>query len=341
MSKKIEWDVAEVLDYDYTYSYLAPDSAGLGNTNKLFVLKVRTCSSYYNNEVFYVKPSNINTKQIPLVGEFVLIYKTFNNQTTNRKWREGWYYVTSIDVQSSINENLLPGISNGLTAEEINNIKPGRTFKSKSISPLQPYEGDLMIEGRFGNSIRFGSTISTNPGRPYYFLSQTWKKMDNGEDGDPIMILSNGRNDKTKKEFVIENADSDASTLYLTSKQEIPLTLSTTLSDKRRGFLGSQFIGVADKVIISARRDAAIVDAKTDIILNCDNNVYIGGDNATQPIPQGRILEDILQYLICAIGAGCTDSAGGNAVTNGQVDLQEAQRLLTNLSSKKYFIKAT
>jgi hypothetical protein len=341
MSKKIEWDVAEVLDYDYTYSYIAPTAGDTGNTDKLFILKVRTCSSYFNNEIFYVKPSNINTKQIPLVGEFVLIYKTFNNQTTNRKWREGWYYVTSIDIQSSINENLLPGISNGLTEQEIAKIKPGRTFKSKVVSPLQPYEGDLMIEGRFGNSIRFGSTIITNPDQSYYFLPTPWTTLENGEDGDPILVLSNGRINKSKKEFVVENVNLDASSLYLTSKQQIPLKLSTTLSDKRRGFIGSQFIGVADKIMLSAKTDCAVIDAKTDIILNCDNNVYIGGDNASQPIPQGRILEDIIQYLICAIGAGCTDAAGGSAVTNGQTELLEAQRLLSSLSSKKYFIKAT
>jgi hypothetical protein len=62
-------------------------------------------------------------KQIPLVGEFVLIYKTFNQQATTDRWREGWYYVASIDIQSSINHNMLPGLSDGARQEDIDETK--------------------------------------------------------------------------------------------------------------------------------------------------------------------------------------------------------------------------
>ena len=74
---ELRWDVAEVLDYDYTYQYVPPSDQSSGNTDTLFSIKVRTVTSLFNNEVFTVRPSNINLKQIPLVGEFVLIYKTF------------------------------------------------------------------------------------------------------------------------------------------------------------------------------------------------------------------------------------------------------------------------
>ena len=75
MSKSaIEWDVAEVLEYDYTYQYISPNQIS-SNVDKLFALKVRSCSEYFNNNIFIVKPSNINLKQIPLVGEFVGYYK--------------------------------------------------------------------------------------------------------------------------------------------------------------------------------------------------------------------------------------------------------------------------
>ena len=121
---EIRWDVGEVLDYDYTYQYVSPTDQSSGNTNNLFTIKVRTATSIFDNEVFDVRPSNINLKQIPLVGEFVLIYKTFNEYTSKSRRREGWYYVTTIDVHSNINENLLPGITGNLTDTEIDNIKP-------------------------------------------------------------------------------------------------------------------------------------------------------------------------------------------------------------------------
>jgi hypothetical protein len=31
-----------------------------------------------------------------------------------------------------------------------------------NIHPLLPYEGDMLYEGRFGNSIRFGSTVKNS-----------------------------------------------------------------------------------------------------------------------------------------------------------------------------------
>jgi hypothetical protein len=57
--------------------------------------------------------------------------------------------LTTIDVQSSINENSCYQVYLQINGTEIDNIKPGKTFKKKLISPLQPYEGDILIEGRF------------------------------------------------------------------------------------------------------------------------------------------------------------------------------------------------
>ena len=48
------------------------------------------------------------------------------------------------------------------TNEEIN-YNYGSTFIERSnIHPLLPYAGDIIIEGRWGNSIRFGSTVQSN-----------------------------------------------------------------------------------------------------------------------------------------------------------------------------------
>ena len=215
--RKLEWDVGEVIDYDYTYRYEAPDKSSVGNTNSLFAIKIRTCGDYFNTRIIIAKPGNISNKQIPLIGEFVLVYKTFNELTTTTQWRETWYYLTTISVQSSINENMLPGISSNSSQQEIQNIKPGKTFEQRVISPLQPYEGDTLLEGRWSNSIRLGSSIASSPAGHYY-KSAPWSS---NKPGDPIIVLSNGRNNKTKKEFVVENIEQDAASLYLTSTQQL------------------------------------------------------------------------------------------------------------------------
>lgn len=338
MSKQIEWDVAEVLEYDYTYQWI-PESEQDSTTNKLFALKVRSCSSYFNDKLYLARPSNINMKQIPLVGEFVLIFKTFNQESTTDRWREAWYYVSSIDIQSSINENMLPGLSNGASRQSIENTKPGKTFIKQAVSPLQPYEGDFLIEGRFGNSIRFGNSVNTSTAPTnYYHKPPTW--ITQNLTYDPIIILSNGHTNLTGKEFVVEDIEKDKSSLYLTSTQQLTtfkLSRSLTVNNN---FAGSQFIGTADRIILRAKTDIAVIDAKQGIVLNTDDSVRIGSDDADEPLPHGTILFQILNKLISAIQLGTT-SAGGPGVPVGLQELTEAATLIAQLNSNKYFIKKT
>lgn len=337
LKESVEWDVAEVLEYDYTYQYNEPGTS-VSNTDKLFALKVRSCSKYFDNKVYLARPADMNIKRIPLVGEFVLICKTFNEQSTSNRWRKGWYYITTIDLQSAVNENRLPGISDGLTQEQIDSSKPGKTFSGKSISPLQPYEGDSLIEGRWGNSIRFGSSISTYP-TDYYYKSATWSS---NQPGDPIIILSNGRNNKTKKEFVVEDLEQDASSLYLTSTQQLnTLALSKELTIHNDLFIGSQFVGIADRVILRAKTDIAVIDSQEGIVLNTPGEIYIGGEDAAEPLSHGLILQRILQLLVQAIGAGATGPGGAPCVTNASVLLGQISDLLPDLNSTKYKITKT
>ena len=345
-NRRIEWDVAEVIDYDYTYSYIPNDKTN-PTVDNLFQLKVRSCSTFFNDKLIYAKPSNINMKQIPVVGEFVLIYKTFNQQATTDRWRESWYYVASIDIQSSINHNMLPGLSDGARQEDIDETKPGKTFIQKAISPLQPYEGDFLLEGRWGNSIRFSNTVSTSYPDGHYYKAPTWftpggQNTNNILQSDPMIIISNGRINKQGREFVVEDAEQDASSLYLTSTQQLDtLTLSKDLTVHNTAFAGSQFVGVADRVVLRAKRDVAVIDSEEGIVLNTPNDIYIGGEDASEPLAHGLVLQQILQLLVQAIAAGSTGPGGAPCVTNASALLGQISDLLPDLNSTKYKITKT
>ena len=331
--RKLEWDVGEVIDYDYTYRYEAPDKSSVGNTNSLFAIKIRTCGDYFNTRIIIAKPGNISNKQIPLIGEFVLVYKTFNELTTTTQWRETWYYLTTISVQSSINENMLPGISSNSSQQEIQNIKPGKTFEQRVISPLQPYEGDTLLEGRWSNSIRLGSSIASSPAGHYY-KSAPWSS---NKPGDPIIVLSNGRNNKTKKEFVVEDLEQDASSLYLTSTQNLStLKLSKDLTVHNGVFANSQFVGVADRIVLRAKRDVAVIDSQEGIVLNTPGEIYIGGEKASQPLVHGDVLLDVLGKILDHlqfVPIQCGELTGGFL---SKTQLASARRKLDDLVSSKY-----
>lgn len=334
LMKKLEWDVAEVLEYERTYQYV-PSPTENSNLSELFALRVRSCGEIYNQKVYIAKPGNLSIKKIPLVGEFVLIYKTFNQQSTDKKFRESWYYLSTVDLQSSINENMIPGISGELTAEQINTLTPGKSFSRKSVSPIQPYEGDVIIEGRSGNSIRFGSSIETMSNTPagYYYKSPTWQST---QTGDPIIVLSNRLENQSLKEFVVENINSDASSLYLTSTQELNNLQLTKPLTIHNSFNGSQFVGIADRIILRAKRDLAVIDSEKGIILNTPNNIYIGGENASQPLVHGDVLVDILSKILDQlqfVPIQCGELTGGFL---SKTQLNSARQKLNDLVSSKY-----
>ena len=340
----VEFGVAEVLSYDYTYNYFPTDSP-YNNTNSLFSLKVRLCGIDHNSSELIVKPSNIKFKQIPLVGEFILMFKTLNQQSTSLLRRHQWYYISTIDLQSSINENMSPGLSGILSQDQIDNVVPGETFNRKSISALQPYEGDYLFEGRNGNSIRFSSTINiTKLKDKYYNKLPSWSS--SSDDSNPITIISNGRKSLPNKEFIVENIIEDNSSIYLTSTQNIPnLKLGNTNSPNSLSkflpnesqFANSQFIGIADRVILKAKTDVAIIDSPVAIILNTTGDIKLGSDSADVSLVHGDVLLNILQKILNQLGQPI--QCGTNVGTFiDSSNITAAQTQFKELLSSTYFM---
>lgn len=344
LADQVQFEIAEVIAYSDTYKYVGPDSPNT-TTSNLFSIKARGCSSYYNHTTLDAKPANINMKRIPLVGEYVLLVKTFNQESTSEKWRHCWYYLSTVDIQSSINDNTIPGLSIQLTQEQIDGTLPGVTFKPKVISPLQPFEGDVLMEGRWGNSIRFGSTVDLSDS---YSIDRPWEGKQNG---DPITIIANGQKNYTNKQFTVENIETDDASLYLTSTQSIPKLLlgnSNTRSPlscylpNESQFAKSQFIGVADRIILKAKTDIAVIDSPLAIILNTPGEIKLGNDSASESMVHGdvlwKILTKICMQLQSGVQVGDTYAATGGYVNKASY-AKDAQALLTELRSSKYFMQ--
>ena len=309
---QIEFDIAEVLEYDDTYQYIDPTKPNT-NVNRLFGIKVRSCLAYFNQKPFIVRPANSNIKQIPLVGEIVLIYRTFNEASDATKRRESWYYLQTLNIKSSTHANLLPGLSDPQkTQDQIDATKPGKTFTFKTVSPLQPYEGDLIIEGRYGNSIRFSSTIKTGG---IYYKQPNWSGTVSGDsvNADPIIILSNQQRNLKNREFVTEDIEKDSSSLYLTSTQKITnFTLNNTIRQSKKSqsdFNGSQFIGVADRIVLKSKQDVVVLDSDIAVELNAPI-LSIGTKKEKEPGLHSTAVIKLFKLFIQLMNGGLLDSSG-------------------------------
>ncbi len=107
-------------------------------------------------------------------------------------------------------------------------------------------------------------------------------------------------------------------------------------------FSKSQFIGVADRIILKAKTDVAVIDSPTAIILNTTGDVRIGSDEADQSMVHGDVLLNIIQLLITqmlsGVQIGDTYAPSGGYANSGTY-AQQAQTLLKDLLSSTYFIK--
>jgi hypothetical protein len=172
-----------------------------------------------SNSKSFAKPLFSNIKQYPLKEEIILIINApSNNLNNNPNAHEFYYFPLPISIWNSNHHNSFPDIPNyNFEPKELN---LGNIFKEKDgIKNLLPEEGDVIFEGRFGNSIRFSST-SKNGKNPW---------SDVGENGDPITIIRNGQilqPESSPWTPIYEDINGDDSSIYLTSGQEIPLELA-------------------------------------------------------------------------------------------------------------------
>ena len=215
---------------------LAQEKGNYDSIGTIFYHNLDDNDSTKNNKTASTaSPLFPHLKYYPLINEIVLVLTT-NDKNIYEGKQKSTYYLPQINMWKHPHHNALPSpliktleqsensyeeAESGLNNRGVNNeeLKLGQYFKEKTnIKPLIPYEGDLILEGRFGNSIRFGSTNnSDNISNP-----NNWSDL--GNTGDPITIIRNGQsNNLDEKGFIptVENIGEDASNIYLTSNQRI------------------------------------------------------------------------------------------------------------------------
>lgn len=301
-----------------------------------------------SQNVYTATPENPNFKIFPVINEYVFIRKVFEPNKPGSKY----VYSSPISVYgfSSPHVNPYPSLaeqSDTLTnsvsyqQSELGAIqKPSSTpiplevnlnnedtsfqnslfIEKENIHPLYPYMGDFIIEGRWGNSIRFGSTTPAIHGKPNNYSTTS--------PGDPITIIRNGQDrfaNSNGYEPIIENIKNDLSSIYLTSKQKIS-NLSLTSGEPQFSsytnkpitpsqFNKPQILLNSDRIIIDAKTDSVLLSAQKSVGLLSNESINIEtksisiqgskeikiGNNNLEPVLLGDQTAILLEYLIKSI----------------------------------------
>ena len=277
-----------------------------------------------------------NFKNLPLVNEVVYLIGLPNTEIEAISSNTVEYYINIVSLWNHPHHNAFPTAPNALpptqqkdyvqttggnvrrVTDQSTEIFLGKTFVERSnIHPLLPFEGDIIYEGRWGNSIRVGSTVKNTP--------NNWSTT--GSNGDPITIIRNGQGTQTEEGWipVVENINNDNSSIYFTSTQQIPLNASSTsyLSYKNNPpqipdqYAGKQIIINSGRLVFNSTLDHILFSSKKSINLNAQESVnidaptvtlqagevYLGSKNATEPLLLGNKTISTLNNLITNLSA--------------------------------------
>ena len=204
----------------------------------------------------FAKPLFPFLKYYPLINEVVTVITLTSKDYLDDRTSVTDYYFPPINLWNHPHHNTLPSVQNyqkdnseifkeegygykGLVRRTIDgevdlNIPLGKYFKEYlNIKPLLPFEGDHITEGRFGNTIRLGSTArgvskdKETGAKEYKFPTGSlspWSKGGASQNGDPIIIIRNGQPKESDPQgwvHTIEDINLDPSSIYMTSTQNI------------------------------------------------------------------------------------------------------------------------
>lgn len=284
------------------------------------------------------QPLFANVKNYPLINEVIYLFTLPNVYNINEVASSNLnYYINAINLFNNPSNDAIPNellintLGNEINASNFGspendnsytgNINLGKTFEDNpNIRSLVPYEGDYIIEGRFGNSIRLGSTVNVN-GNSFNPWSQ------DGKNGDPILILRSGQKPITNTpDFsnITEDINNDKSSIYLASNQKIPLISASenynsynTPPESISKYKGEQIILNSGRLVFNSKRDSILLSSLKSINLNSKESVNIdspstiinsstvklGSKEASEPILLGNSTVILLESLITNLQA--------------------------------------
>lgn len=301
----------------------------------------------------FALPYDPQLKTYPLINEYVLLIKVPFAPGSQLQSSTSYFYLNPVNLWNHPHHDALPNqepnindlspsqnldyqaVSDGgyvRRADEDDEYLPDSDLNSKrnpsqntfiekaDIHPLMPFMGDVLLEGRHGQSIRFGSTAKQPSNTAPLAINNNWSST--GKNGDPITVIRNGQPSRVDDRGwipITENIRNDLSSIYLTSFQRLKdfkvaselYTSYITPPIAPSSFTQPQIAINSNRVVINAKTDSILLSAQKSIGIstqgsaNIDSNSFyvssndikLGSKNATEPVLKGDTTIELLKQL--------------------------------------------
>lgn len=215
-------------------------------------------------------PLNANIRQLPLKNEVVLLAQAPSVDSSNERTVSTQTYYTSIAaVWNHPTHNA--SVNNSYEDKSIGDFPDN----SDKVNPLQPFNGDVIIEGRLGQSIRFSGAAN---------IENIYT--DSKNDGKPFTIIRNGQKPGGNgQNHITEDINKDHSSIYLTSDHIVPLEeIRTKALSYFKGteptiakeYKGRQIILDSGRLFFNAKDEGIYFSAQKDYGISAES-IHIDG----------------------------------------------------------------
>ena len=240
----------------------------------------------------WMMPLDTTIREYPLKNELVLVFYSLGRM----------FYTRRINATNKITESSWPGLSgkfsppqpSGNKAEDIRlaaqggpAYKPWANTQSDTLGyefvenptsrMVRPNEGDTIIQGRFGNVVRFGSSLFSNP------ITRN---------PQPNLLITVGMsvskslstNNPSPYSLVYEDINKDSSCIWMVTDEKIilePATidskahLRTSETSDSTKYTGSQVIINSNRVLLNSKLNEISLFSKKEINLSAVEHITI------------------------------------------------------------------
>lgn len=280
------------LDKDNDYVSVYNDNEDISESDVKFygAIDFKTDDTFSVDKLHHAFPFDKNNFTFPIVGETVLILNVDGQYfwlpyslTHYPNFRED-YKTSELLGPSELTETNKSSKSSDYKKQSQTGISTTQSGTKKNKSPeykvnekikfLLPKEGDTIISGRVGNTIRFSEFHLT----------------EDGKTPSPSIFIRNKQNpeldDKKIGELVEEDINKDGTSIYITSNK-VKVPFKEEVKKEKKGFKdypnskdlsGDQLFVNSDRIILSAKASEFIIFGKGNTGVITDGNYSIDAE---------------------------------------------------------------
>jgi hypothetical protein len=270
-------------------------------------------------------------RTLPLNKEIVVLSTGADPGSIDNPGKTRTYWKEVVNVWNHPHHNAAPDTLQDNWQDDLLKGFP----EQKTINALIANPGDTLMEGRLGQSIRFGGSKGAST------------LIDDSNNGSPVIVISNGQiTTKNGSDLIEENINEDFNSLYFLSNHKIPLKSANskrksynTTPETSDQFKGNQVVVNGGRLFLNAKEESALISAKDSIGLNANTlnldatdyfcvdgkKIYLGekartaSQSVQQPAVLGKQLENWLSTLLDTLDTVADAMSTASAVGAGPV----------------------